>query len=115
MGPHCADAQSVHRGIRIFSAYVPNGKDLIIPDLKGRVTVLNEKYELICQLGDNPNPALRAKHGATRGEWADGYFTAPHGAAADADGNVYVVDWNYLGRITRLERIPSEEPGGESK
>jgi DNA-binding beta-propeller fold protein YncE len=96
--------------LRLPCNVVPNGKDLIIPDLKGRVTVLNEKYELICQLGDNPDPSLRAKHGAARAEWKDGLFTAPHGAAADKEGNIYVVDWNFLGRISRLERLPVASP-----
>jgi len=94
---------------------VPSGKDLVIPDLAGRVTILNEKYELICQLGDQPEPGLRANNGVARDKWADGNFTAPHGAAADTEGNIYVVDWNFLGRITRLERLPEERSEREAE
>ena len=65
--------------------------------------------------GDQPEPGLRANTGVGRDKWADGHFTAPHGAAADADGNVYVVDWNFLGRITRLERLPEEKSRREAK
>ena len=47
-----------------------------------------------------------------REQWKDGHFTAPHGAAADSEGHVYVMDWNFLGRMTRLERLADEEPAG---
>ena len=92
---------------------VPSGEDLVIPDLAGRVTVLNKDYELICHLGDQPEPGLRANNGVGREKWKDGHFTAPHGAAADSEGHVYVMDWNFLGRMTRLERLPNEEPEGK--
>ena len=88
----------------------PSGEDLVIPDLAGRVTVLSKDYELICHLGDQPDTALRANNGVRREQWKDGHFTAPHGAAADPEGHVYVMDWNFLGRMTRLERLANEEP-----
>ena len=40
------------------------------------------------------------------GTWKDGEFLAPHSAAWDSDGNLYVMDWNRHGRITRLRRLP---------
>jgi hypothetical protein len=94
----------------------PSGdEDIVIPDLAGRVTVLDKDLKLICHLGDQPDPGLRAKNGVSRDKWSDGQFLSPHGAATDADGNIYVLDWNYLGRITRLERMPEERPEGEAK
>ena len=86
-----------------------SGEDLVIPDLAGRVTVLNKDFELVCHLGDQPEPGLRANNGVKREQWKDGHFTAPHGAAADSKGHVYVMDWNFLGRMTRLERLPLKE------
>lgn len=32
-------------------------------------------------------------------------FNSPHGAAADASGNLYVVEWITGGRITKLEKL----------
>lgn len=84
---------------------VQQGDYLLVPDLAGRVTILGKDDELICQLGDNPDPALRAQNGVARAQWHDGVFLSPHSAAWDKDGNLYVMDWNFLGRMTRLERI----------
>lgn len=82
------------------------GDDLVIPDLAGRVTILDGEDRLVTHLGDNPDPALRAVNGVPRESWQPGEFLAPHGAGWDADGNLYVVDWNFLGRVTRLQRLP---------
>ncbi len=80
----------------------PNGRDLVVPDLAGRVTILNEKNELVCHLGDQPDPNKRAKNGIDKADWRDGEFLSPHGAAFDANGDLYVLDWNRHGRVTRL-------------
>lgn len=78
---------------------------LAVPDLAGRVTIFDAKDELVCQLGDNPDETLRAENGVPREKWKDGEFLSPHGAAWDARGNLYVLDWNYLGRVTKLARV----------
>lgn len=85
----------------------PNGRDLVVPDLAGRVTILNEKNELVCHLGDQPDPNLRAKNGVPKEQWQDGVFLSPHGAAFDAHGSLYVLDWNRHGRVSQLEWLPS--------
>ena len=38
-------------------------------------------------------------------EFKDGQFTAPHGAAIDSKGNLYVEDWNKLGRVSKLKKL----------
>jgi DNA-binding beta-propeller fold protein YncE len=83
-----------------------HGDQLLVSDLAGRVTVVDEKADHVLQLGDQPDPGLRAQNGVPADKWADGEFLSPHFAAWDADGNIYVQDWNFLGRITRLERLP---------
>ena len=82
-----------------------HGEFLVVPDLAGRVTILDGDNQLVTQLGDNPDPSLRAVNGVPRESWVDGEFLAPHSAAWDAHGNLYVMDWNALGRITKLRRI----------
>ncbi len=82
-----------------------HGDELLVSDLAGRVTVVNEKAGYVQQLGDQPNPDLRARNGIPAEKWAEGEFLSPHFAAFDSNGNIYVQDWNFLGRITRLERL----------
>ena len=42
--------------------------------------------------------------------WRPGEFLSPHGIGADAAGNLYVLDWNRHGRVSKLERV-SPFPG----
>jgi len=82
-----------------------HGDTLAVADLAGRVTLLDEQNQLICHLGDNPDPALRASNQILRDLWKDGEFTAPHGLAFGPEGDLYVEEWNLLGRLVRLERF----------
>jgi len=81
------------------------GEDLLVPDLAGRVTVLDKNDQILTHLGDNPNEALRANNGVDRDQWQDGVFIAPHSACWDSDGNAYVMDWNFRGRVSKLRRL----------
>jgi hypothetical protein len=86
------------------------GEFLVVPDLAGRVTILDGANRAVAQLGDNPDESLRAENGVPREKWVDGRFLAPHSAAWDADGNLYVMDWNRWGRLTALRHVPPESP-----
>src|SRR5579859_4284697 len=78
------------------------GDDLVIPELEGRVTILDKNNQVVTTLGDNPNMALWANNDIDRNQWQDGLFLAPHSARWDDDGNLYVMDWNFRGRVTKL-------------
>ncbi|MEM9383118.1 MAG: 6-bladed beta-propeller [Planctomycetota bacterium] len=85
------------------------GDLLAIADLAGRVTLLGldgkgDRY-VVAHLGDNPDPKKRAVNGVPREQWNDGEFLSPHGIAADADGNLYVLDWNRHGRVSKLVQL----------
>lgn len=91
---------------RPCSSYVhPDGRHLVVPDLGGRVTILDERNELVCQLGDQPDPEKRANNGVPKEQWQAGVFLAPHGAAWDRNGDLYVLDWNRHGRVSRLRLV----------
>jgi len=38
-------------------------------------------------------------------QWQEGIFSGTHGSFWDADGNLYVQDWNVSGRIMKLVRV----------
>lgn len=81
------------------------GDDYLVADLAGRVTIVSVDGQRVFQLGDQPDPGLRARNGIPRERWQDGVFLAPHGAGWDHDGNLYVQDWNANGRVNRLVRV----------
>lgn len=83
----------------------PFGSELAVADLAGRVTLLDSQLALVAHLGDNPDPAKRARNDVLPPEWKDGEFISPHCANWDSQGNLYVTDWVSSGRITKLARV----------
>lgn len=83
----------------------PDGRHLAVADLAGRVTILDERNQLVAHLGDQPDASKRATNQVQKDGWQDGVFLSPHGAAFDAHGDLYVMDWNVVGRVTRLQNV----------
>lgn len=82
------------------------GGDLLIPDLFGRVTIVNKDNELITHLGENPG--VNGKEGypnLPNDQRIPGMFISPHGAIWDKTGNIYVGEWISDGRVTKLKRV----------
>lgn len=82
----------------------PFGDDLAVPELAGGVAILGPDGALRTRLGANPDPELRARNGVGRDRWAAGELLSPHCATYDASGNLYVLDWNAHGRVSKLVR-----------
>jgi hypothetical protein len=76
--------------------------ELLIPDLEARVTIFDKDNKLITHLGDGENFALRAE---PREKFIPGKFIAPHSAIWDHAGNIFVVEWVEVGRVTKLRRL----------
>ncbi len=93
-----------------FTTIVNGDGDVAVPDLQGRVTIFDRDMNLVCHLGDNEEPGLRGAFDVRRDRLKDGQFTSPHGCAWDSKGNLFVQDWNVLGRVTKLERV---KPAGK--
>lgn len=81
-----------------------HGDHCAVAELEARVTILDKKGTPVSFLGDNPNSKQWAKFPVPVKDWQEGVFTAPHGLSYDADGNLYVQDWNSTGRVTKLIR-----------
>jgi hypothetical protein len=79
--------------------------DLLVPDLKGRVTLFDKDNKLIVHLGDNPNKTQWANNGVKQKDTKPGIFCTPHSARFDSEGNIYVVEWLPYGRVTKLRKI----------
>ena len=46
-------------------------------------------------------------------QWIEGVFSGTHGSAWDAEGNLYVQDWNVDGRIMKLVRVSGNRHGSD--
>jgi DNA-binding beta-propeller fold protein YncE len=79
-----------------------HGKRVAIAELQARVAIIDETNKVVSVIGDNPDEKLWAKFPAKPEEWKEGFFTAPHGVSFDHDGNLYVMDWNQSGRVSKL-------------
>jgi hypothetical protein len=78
------------------------GDVMVVPDLEARVTLLDKDNKLITQLGDGGGQGLRDK---AREQFIPGKFITPHSAIFDHAGNIFVVEWVEVGRVTKLRRV----------
>ena len=87
-----------------------HGDFCAIAELEGGVAIIGKDGKLITRLGDNPDKKQWANNGAKLQDMKEGLFTAPHGLSYDKDGNLYILEWNRMGRINKLVKTS----GGQS-
>ena len=81
---------------------------MVIPELHARVTILNEKNEVVARLGEDVARVTAKDGGAIRGDskkWQPGKFIHPHDACFGHDGSIFVAEWVATGRVTKLKKI----------
>lgn len=82
------------------------GNLMLVPELKARVSLLNEKNEVVAQLGTAIERLDEIKN--LRGnpdQWLDGQFVHPHDACFDGEGNIFVAEWVATGRVSKLTPV----------
>jgi hypothetical protein len=80
--------------------------ELLVPDLHGRVTILDRQNRLIVHLGDNPNVQKQTGYpNLPHDQRIPGLFISPHSACWDHKGNIYVVEWINDGRVSKLRKV----------
>ena len=79
---------------------------LVVPDLHGRVSLVDRRNAVVAHLGDSGDPnwnnPLRRER---REQFIPGRFICPHGACFDSEGDIFVVEWVEVGRVTKLRRV----------
>jgi hypothetical protein len=85
-------------------AYFKNG-DVVVPDLGARVTLMDKNNRVIENLGDDSETKWRETRTMTRDHFTAGKFVSPHGACFDHAGNIFVVEWVEVGRVTKLRKV----------
>jgi hypothetical protein len=94
----------IQRDLRMPAAVQIRGDYAVIPELQGRVTVLDKHGHIAAQLGDNPSQTQRANFALPPDQWKDGICNSPHGAAMDDEGNLSVSEWSQFGHLHRFVR-----------
>jgi hypothetical protein len=100
------DDTGTKAGFRLPCHFDERGGLVVVPDLHGRVTLLDRTNAIAAHLGDSRaaawNNPLRAR---PREEFIPGQFICPHGACFDRDGNIFVAEWVEVGRVTKLRKV----------
>jgi hypothetical protein len=82
--------------------------DVVIPDLQGKVTLFDRDNNVIEVLGDYGAKSmddLRQLRTQTRDAFVPGKFVCPHSACYDHTGNIFVVEWVEVGRLSKLRKV----------
>ena len=80
--------------------------ETVVPDLGARVTLLDRDNKVIEHLGDD-SAANNWKdvRKLDRTAFQPGKFVCPHGACFDHEGNIFVVEWVEVGRVSKLRKV----------
>ena len=97
--------QEVATGLGMPTSAAVQGDYVSVPDLHGRLVILDKSNTIIAVLGHNSDPATRANFNVPQPQWIEGVFSGTHGSYWDKEGNLYVQDWNVDGRIMKLVRV----------
>lgn len=97
--------EEVVTGLGMPTSAAVQGDYVSVPDLHGRLVILDKSNTIMAVLGHNPDPAKRVNFNVPQAEWIEGVFSGTHGSYWDKDGNLYVQDWNVSGRIMKLVRV----------
>ncbi len=99
-------------GLGMPTSAAVQGDYVSVPDLHGRLVILDKSNTIIAVLGHNADPAKRMNYNVPQAEWIEGIFSGTHGSSWDKNGNLYVQDWNVAGRIMKLVRVQRSTSGG---
>jgi hypothetical protein len=79
--------------------------DMVMPDLGARVTLLDRENKVITHLGEDTSNTWRQLRTQPRDKFVAGKFVCPHGACFDHSGNIFVVEWVEVGRVSKLRKV----------
>jgi hypothetical protein len=69
---------------------------------------MDRNNRVILHLGDDSTAnTWRELRTQARERFVPGKFVCPHGAAFDREGDIFVVEWVEVGRVTKLRRVSS--------
>ncbi len=102
-GEHIAFIEGTN--LPCYFAFNKSG-EMVVPDLGARVTLMDGDNKVIEHLGDDSSSHDWEKvRKLDRTAFQPGKFVCPHGACFDHDGNIFIVEWVEVGRVSKLRRV----------
>ena len=84
------------------AAVAVHGDLAVTGEIKGRATLYDKNGKVVAQLGHNTKPGETATNRLAPSNWRPGFFSAPHGVAFNAAGDLFVAEYTVFGRIHRF-------------
>ena len=97
--------EEVITGLGMPTSVSVQGDYVSVPDLHGRLVILDKSNTIMAVLGHNVDPKTRVNFNVPQDKWIEGVFNGTHGSYWDKEGNLYVQDWNVSGRLMKLVRV----------
>ena len=66
---------------------------------------MDRDNQVLVHLGEGDASSFRELRKQPREKFPAGKFVAPHGACFDHQGNIFIVEWVEVGRVTKLRRL----------
>lgn len=88
--------------VRTPCCFYQHKKNLYIPELGSRVTILDPDGNIAARLGDGRGPDGKPKADAKTNP---ALFAAPHALCVDSHGDFYVVEWVDFGRPRKFKHV----------
>ena len=92
-------------GLGMPTSAAVQGDYVSVPDLQGRLVILDKSNTIVAVLGHNADPKKGGNFNIPQDQWVEGVFSGTHGSYWDAAGNLYVQDWNVSGRLMKLVKV----------
>lgn len=101
--------EEVITGLGMPTSVAIQGDYVSVPDLHGRLVILDKNNTIVAVLGHNADAKKGGSFQVPQDQWVEGVFSGTHGSYWDKDGNLYVQDWNVAGRLMKLVRVKPAE------
>jgi hypothetical protein len=86
------------------AAITVNGDHAIVGELRGRVTILDKAGKVVEQIGANTEQGVGTNQLKPE-QWRSGFVLSPHGVAINAQGDLFVSEFNLYGRVHRFNAV----------
>ena len=93
----------VARDLLLPAAVTIDGDNAIIGELTGRVTILDKTGSVVARVGTNTETGVGTNQ-VKPDQWRTGFLLSPHGVAINDRGDLFVAEFNTVGRVHRFNR-----------